>query len=329
MQNFYHMIDISDKVSSRRVAIARGKIYVGAHVFELIHQQKMLKGDPIRLAEIAAILGAKQTSNLLPLCHPIGLEKVEFFSELIPEQNAVQVYCITTITAKTGVEMEALAGVSAGLLTIYDLSKISEPSLKISDLELVLKIGGKSGLWLNPQITDYPQWLNQYLPKIENLAPLTFASITLSDRATNGQYPDLSGQLLQDNLIKHGASSLGYHLIADDSLALTQTITELIKTKQPQLIITTGGTGIGPRDITPETILSLGGREITGLGELLRLFGSKFTQFSWGSRSVAIELQRTLIIALPGSTKAISQGLECLLPLIPHLIKMINGAKHD
>ena len=99
--------------------------------------------------------------------------------------------------------------------------------------------------------------------------------------------------------------------------------------KRPQLIITSGGTGIASRDIAPETILSLGGREIPGIGELLRLYGSKFTQFSWGSRSLAVVVERCLVIALPGSSNAVREGVECLLPLLSHLVKMAEGANHD
>ena len=100
MKSYYHMIDVSDKLATKRIAIARGKIYVGEMVFNLIRNQQMLKGDPLRLAEVAAIMGAKNTSNLIPLCHPLGLDKVEFISELVPAEFAVQVYCIAITVPK-------------------------------------------------------------------------------------------------------------------------------------------------------------------------------------------------------------------------------------
>lgn len=332
MKSYYHMIDVSDKLATKRIAIARGKIYVGETVFNLIRDQQMLKGDPLRLAEVAAIMGAKNTSNLIPLCHPLGLDKVEFISELVPSEFAVQVYCIAITSAKTGVEMEALSGVSAGLLTIYDLSKISEPSLTISDIQLLVKIGGKSGVWFNPQVSNYPDWIAKYLPPAPQLTGLKFATITLSDRASQGVYPDKSGSLLQELLLTAGASNLAYELVADEATLLKAKLSELLGLKgdkRPQLIITSGGTGIASRDIAPETILSLGGREIPGIGELLRLYGSKFTQFSWGSRSLAVVVERCLVIALPGSSNAVREGVECLLPLLMHLVKMAEGANHD
>lgn len=325
---YYHMIDVSDKLASKRIAIASGKIYVGEKVFKLIRDNQMIKGDPLRLAEVAAIMGAKQTSNLIPLCHPLGLDKVEFISELVAAENAVQVYCIAITSAKTGVEMEALAGVNAGLLTIYDLSKISEPALVISDVKLLLKVGGKSGVWFNPLVSDFPKWLNDYLPTAVTLNAVEFASITLSDRASLGVYEDKSGKLLQQLLSNAGAKNIGYQVLADDAQLLLAHIDKLIAVK-PQLIVTCGGTGIGERDIVPETLAQLGGREIPGIGELLRIYGSKFTQFSWGSRSVAYVLDKILIIALPGSSKAVKEGFDCLLPILGHLIKMAQGGNHD
>jgi molybdenum cofactor biosynthesis protein MoaC len=330
MNSYYHMIDVSDKLNSKRTAIARGKIIVGAEVLNLIITNQMIKGDPLRLAEIAAIMGAKQTSNLIPLCHPLGLDKVEFVSELLVNEDAVQVYCIATTSAKTGVEMEALTGVSAGLLTIYDLSKISEPALKISDIELVLKIGGKSGIWFNPNVKKIPEWVNQYLPTPISLAGISIATITLSDRASQRIYPDLSGQKLQELLIQSGAQLVSHHLLPDEpELMLKQLHQLMAASNPPEVIITTGGTGIGQRDTVPEAIEQLHGRQIPGIGELLRLSGSKHTTYSWGSRSLATVVDKTLIITLPGSIKAVEQSINTLLPILGHLVKMIAGGKHD
>jgi molybdenum cofactor synthesis domain-containing protein len=226
--------------------------------------------------------------------------------------------------------MEALAGVNAGLLTIYDLSKISEPSLTISDVRLVVKIGGKSGVWFNPQVANIPQWVEKYIPVATKLIGVNFATITLSDRASQGVYEDKSGKLLQQLLSDSGAKSVGYALLADEASLLREKIKQLLNdADRPQLIITSGGTGIGARDIVPETLSSLGGREIPGIGELLRLYGSKFTPFSWGSRSLAVVIDRVVIIALPGSSNAVREGIESLAPILGHLVKMAQGGNHD
>ncbi|HRG63971.1 MAG TPA: bifunctional molybdenum cofactor biosynthesis protein MoaC/MoaB [Burkholderiales bacterium] len=329
MNSYYHMIDVSDKISTKRIAIACGKIIVGAEVLQLIKNGQMIKGDPLRLAEVAAIMGAKNTSALIPLCHPLSLDKVEFITELLEVENAVQVYCVAITSAKTGVEMEALAGVSAGLLTIYDLSKISEPILTISDIKLIVKIGGKSGVWFNPQVNTYPKWLYEYIPVVIDLAQLNCATITLSDRASRGEYKDKSGQLLQEILHKHNVNLIAHEILADEAELLKTAIINLQANASVNLIITTGGTGLTERDIVPETLAELGGRVITGIGEVLRIHGSNYTPFSWGSRSVAYVVNKTIIIALPGSSNAVRESMECLLPILNHLVKMAAGGNHD
>ena len=327
--SYYKMIDVSDKLNTKRIAIASGTIHVGEYVFGLIKNNQMIKGDPIRLAEIAAIMGAKQTSNLIPLCHPLGLDKVEFVSELIDKEFAIKVYCIAITSSKTGVEMEALTGVMTGLLTIYDLSKISEPSLTIGNVHLIIKIGGKSGVWINPVVSEIPSWINKYLPTSPDLSGLQFSSITLSDRASSGVYEDKSGQILNELVTELGGKIIEHIILSDDKETLKNKLNEIINQSHPQVIITTGGTGISSRDITTDTILGLGGREIPGIGELLRIYGSKFTNFSWASRSLGVIYNNTLIIALPGSTNAVKEGVDCLAPIIPHLVKMVNGGNHD
>lgn len=329
MNSYYHMIDVSDKITTKRIAIATGKIIVGQKVLQLIQNQQMIKGDPLRLAEVAAIMGAKNTSNLIPLCHPLGLDKVEFITEILPIENAIQVYCIAITSAKTGVEMEALSGVNAGLLTIYDLSKISEPSLTISDIKLLVKIGGKSGIWKNPQVEHYPSWINKYIPATTSLSNINYATITLSDRASQGVYPDKSGVLLNEILTQQNANLVSYKILPDEKTTLAQHLRQLVTESDLQLIITTGGTGISERDIVPETLAQLGGRKIDGIGELLRLHGSKYTPFSWGSRSVAYVIDKVVIISLPGSSNAVRESMECLVPLLNHLVKMAHGGKHD
>ena len=108
------------------------------------------KGDVIGVARIAGIMGAKNTAQLIPLCHPLPLDHISLHSEINEKNNSIIVYCLVSANSKTGVEMEALSGVSSALLAIYDLSKIVEPNLKITNTKLLVKSGGKKGLWINP-----------------------------------------------------------------------------------------------------------------------------------------------------------------------------------
>ena len=146
----WSMADVSAKKTTRRVAIATGKIKVGAEAFERIRDGKMPKGDPVSMAEIAGIQAAKQTPSLIPLCHPISLNRVMIHSVLNEAEHAVELFCVAEIAEKTGVEMEALTGLSVALLTIWDLTKPINPALEISGQRLVYKSGGKSGVWVHP-----------------------------------------------------------------------------------------------------------------------------------------------------------------------------------
>ena len=149
--NSFHMIDVSSKKETFRRALASGKIFVGEEVFNLIKDEAMPKGDPISLAEVAAVLGVKKTSELIPLCHPISIDHTACKIIMNKEDNSLEVFCVVSTYSKTGVEMEAIMGVNAALITIYDLSKIINPDLKIDNIRLLIKEGGKSGLWKNPE----------------------------------------------------------------------------------------------------------------------------------------------------------------------------------
>ena len=149
-KNSFNMIDVSSKKETFRRALASGKIYVGKKVFNLIKNNEMPKGDPVSLAEIAAVLGVKKTSELIPLCHPLQIDHTATKILVNEEDFSIEVFCVVSAIAKTGVEMEAIMGVNAALITIYDLSKIVNPHLKINNVKLLIKEGGKSGTWINP-----------------------------------------------------------------------------------------------------------------------------------------------------------------------------------
>jgi cyclic pyranopterin phosphate synthase len=147
----WSMADISGKATTRRVAIAGGKIKLGKKAYDLFVQGKLLKGDPLAMAEIAGIQAAKQTPSLIPLCHPISLNRAMIHSVLRPAEFSVELFCVAEIAEKTGVEMEALTGLSIALLTIWDLTKPVNAALEISQTRLLFKSGGKSGTWTNPE----------------------------------------------------------------------------------------------------------------------------------------------------------------------------------
>jgi len=146
----YKMVDVSSKEVTHRKALAVGEIILNSEIIKMIKNKKMPKGDPMAIAEVSGINGVKKTSELIPLCHPLSLDHISIHTEIDEPKNSIIVYCLVSANSKTGVEMEALSGVNSALLAIYDLSKIVEPNLKITNTKLLVKSGGKKGLWINP-----------------------------------------------------------------------------------------------------------------------------------------------------------------------------------
>jgi cyclic pyranopterin phosphate synthase len=150
LQQGYSMADVAGKPVTYRLALASGRITVGEKAFTLLRDKSLPKGDALALAEFAGIQAAKLTPSLIPLCHPISLNRVSIHTHLMQEESAVDVYAVAEIDAKTGVEMEALCGLNIALLTIWDLTKPINAALQISDIRLQYKSGGKRGDWVHP-----------------------------------------------------------------------------------------------------------------------------------------------------------------------------------
>ena len=141
------MVDVSQKKETMREAIATGRIYASTPVIEAILNQTNQKGDVLGIARIAGIMAAKKTSDLIPLCHPLPITKCTVEFDVNSEENFVQATCCVKVTHKTGVEMEALTGLNVTLLTIYDMCKAIDKSMRLTDIQLVYKSGGKSGIY--------------------------------------------------------------------------------------------------------------------------------------------------------------------------------------
>ena len=139
------MVNVSEKKASRRVAVAAGQVLVNENTFELIKTGGMKKGDVLTVAQIAGIMGAKRTSELIPMCHPVALSGVELALTLNESLPAVEITATATCTGQTGVEMEALTAVSVAALTVYDMCKAVQRDIVISNIRLLEKSGGQSG----------------------------------------------------------------------------------------------------------------------------------------------------------------------------------------
>ena len=144
------MVDIGDKPTTDRIAVAEAKVFMTAETLRMIKDGEHKKGDVLGVARIAGIMAAKHTGDLIPLCHPLQLTSVHVDAICDSDDTAVIITATCKLSGRTGVEMEAIMGVNAALITIYDLSKIVNPHLKIDNVKLLIKEGGKSGLWTNP-----------------------------------------------------------------------------------------------------------------------------------------------------------------------------------
>lgn len=140
-----HMVDVSDKAVTSRVAVARGNVRMARATYDLISEGRAKKGDVLSVARLAGIMGAKKTPDLIPLCHPLAITKVAVELALDPELPGVRIEATVKTTGQTGVEMEALTAVSTAGLTVYDMVKAADKAMVISDIHVVLKDGGKSG----------------------------------------------------------------------------------------------------------------------------------------------------------------------------------------
>lgn len=140
-----HMVDVSDKEFTSRVAVAEGHITMAPQTYEIISQGKAKKGDVLSVARLAGIMGAKQTATLIPLCHPLPITKVAVELTLDPDLPGVRIEATVKTTGQTGVEMEALTAASTAALTVYDMAKAVDKAMQIGGIRVVLKDGGKSG----------------------------------------------------------------------------------------------------------------------------------------------------------------------------------------
>ena len=145
------MVDVSEKINTTRVAVASGKISMSQEAYDAIVSNNTKKGPVLQTAVIASIMAVKKTSELIPMCHPLLLSGISCDIEELASLPGFKLFVTAKLKGQTGVEMEAIMGVNTALITIYDLSKIVNPNLKIDNVKLLVKEGGKSGLWTNPE----------------------------------------------------------------------------------------------------------------------------------------------------------------------------------
>jgi cyclic pyranopterin phosphate synthase len=302
------MFDVGAKPDSYRTARAKAVVNINTNTAVLIGQGKSPKGDIVEAAKIAATSGAKKTSDLIPYCHPIPLDHIGV--QVSVKSHAIEVEVEVKSIWKTGVEMEALSGACIGALTVYDMLKPIDDSLFISSVKLVQKSGG----------------IGEFAIKEGN--KIRAGVIVVSDSVAAGKRADKSGKFIVKTLKDRRIDVVKYKIVPDDSSVIEDLLVKYSDDLHLNLILTTGGTGLGMRDVTPEATRKVIEKEITGIAEGSRAFGQRRTPLSMLSRGVAGVRGRSLIINVPGSLKAVSESLEFLFPGLEHAFKMMEGYGH-
>ena len=316
------MRDISHKQITLRTARAVAIIFCSENSIELIKSNALPKGNLFDVARAAGFLGAKLTPQLLPHCHPVTIDAMDFtfefinrelhtelFDENILNKTGIVIQGEAKSIGRTGIEMETLTAVSVAALEIYDMLKPVDTKLEIGNIRLLEKKGGKSDR-------------NRYIEESPSCAVLV-----CSDSTAKGERDDKSGLLICDMLKKVNGNVLHYKILPDDKEAIQKQIKDWVA-DDIQFIFTTGGTGLGPRDNTVSAVKEILERDADGITEAMRTFGQMRTPLAMMSRSVAGAIGKTLIVTLPGSPNGAKESLEAILPGVFHARKMMEGGGH-
>jgi cyclic pyranopterin phosphate synthase len=309
------MVDVGAKPVTARRAVASATVRMRPNALTSLLDAGGPKGDAFVTARLAGIGAAKRTAELIPLCHPLPLDRVEV--ELEPDSLAgtVTIRADVAATARTGVEMEALTAASVAALTLYDMAKALQRDIVIERVELLSKAGGRSG--------DY-RANAEPAPTAEHEAIV----VTCSNRSAAGERPDASGPALVVALRDAGFDVAPEAIVvADDEEAIAGLLARLADAGH-RLILTTGGTGLTPTDVTSAATRRVIEREAPGLAELMRAAGLASTPMAALSQGVVGVRGRTLIANLPGSPKGASESLAALLPVLGHALEQIRGGDH-
>jgi len=302
------MVDITHKTNTLRIATAQAIVQVSKPETILAIQNKTVpKGDVFEMAKAAGFLAVKKTPDLLPDCHPIPIEYTAVTYSIVDLTIVIEL--IVKTIYKTGVEVEAMHGASVVALTLYDMLKPIDKGVEIRHIRLLEKKGGKSDRKSVP-------------------ADLKTAVIVCSDSISKGIGEDRSGKKIIEKFENLAISVNDYSIIPDDKLTIQEKIRSLCDLSY-QLIVVTGGTGLSPRDVTPEAVSELIDRQIPGIAETARQYGQERMPTSMLSRSVSGLIGDTLVLTMPGSTGGVSEYIDALFPQVLHVFSVMEGKKHE
>lgn len=302
------MIDVSPKFNSLRYAMAEGYLYGNPEALARVSNRTVPKGDVLEVARAAGIVAAKRCSDMIVFCHPIPLDWVEVNFEV--EEERIRVIAEIRSVWKTGVEVEAITAVIGALLNAYDMLKPLDAELSFGGVRVLKKRGGKS---------NFSDTFSK---------PVRVAVLVISDSTHAGKRKDKSGLIIKEFLEDQPVNVSVYEVLPDERKLISEKLIALAEDEKMQLVFTTGGTGLGPRDVTPEATLDVLERTVPGIVEAIRKHGKDRTPFAMLSRGEAGVRGDCVIINLPGSSKGTMESLQALFPGLLHIFPMMRGKGH-
>jgi molybdenum cofactor biosynthesis protein MoaC len=300
------MKSVTHKTTTLRRAVAFARLKASPETIRRVVANDVPKKDVLAVSRVAGISAAKKTSELIPFCHPLPIDSVDVSFDI--KDDHIDVTASVEATWKTGVEMEALTAVSLAALTLYDMLKPIDTNLEIEMVRLKEKRGGK---------TDF----TERLPKA-----IKAAVIVTSDGTFAGNREDRSGKVIKERLESYGIRP-SYDILPDEEEQIVSALRKLCE-DGVDLILTTGGTGLGPRDVTVEATRQVIEREVPGIVEAGRAYGQGRTPHAMLSRGLAGMCGTTLIVNLPGSSRGAEESMNAIFPGILHAFGMIEGRGH-
>ena len=302
------MVDITHKISTLRIATAQATVKVSLQTtIDAVVNNLVPKGNVLEMAKTAGLFAVKNTHLSIPDCHPIPIEFTSVDYQ-IKDLTIDIIFKVKTVY-KTGVEVEAMHGASIVALTMYDMLKPIDKNIEITGIKLLDKKGGKSS------------YKNKFA------VPIKGAVFVCSDSIFAGQKEDKSGKIIVEKLSVCGVETTHYEVIPDEIDVIQERTTSFAKDNQ--LVIFTGGTGLSPRDVTPEALESLLETRIPGIEEAIRKYGQDRMPYAMLSRSVVGTLGDALVLALPGSTNGAKESMDAIFPHVLHVFHIFKGSNHD
>lgn len=303
------MVNITHKVNTWRQAVALAILKVStAETIKAILEKKVPKGDVFEFSRASGLLAIKKTSDLIPDCHPLPIEYAHISFDVVDLSIHIRVEVQTIY--KTGVEVEAMHGAMNVALTIYDMLKPIDKEIEITSVRLENKKGGKSD-WKETVKNDFK-----------------CAVIVCSDGIVAGTKEDQSGKIIVEKLKTYGIRTSDYMVIPDEETSIQAKATYFLE-QGYQMLLFTGGTGLSPRDVTPDALKPLLDQEIPGIMEAARAYGQQRTPLAMLSRGIAGFIESMLIITLPGSPRGVEETMDALFPSVLHTFQVKKGFRHN